>query len=53
MDTVAGDLFYIPAGVPHLPFNIGTVETVVGIARTDPPEQEGVRLLPELGDMVP
>jgi uncharacterized RmlC-like cupin family protein len=45
----AGDYFYIPADVPHLPFNPSATETVVAvIARTDPNEQESVVLLPEL-----
>jgi uncharacterized RmlC-like cupin family protein len=44
-----GDFFYIPADVPHLPYNPSTTETVVAvIARTDPNEQESVMLLPEL-----
>lgn len=45
----AGDFFYIPAGVPHLPYNPSdTVPCVAVIARTDPNEQESVVLLPEL-----
>jgi uncharacterized RmlC-like cupin family protein len=44
-----GDFFYIPADVPHLPYNPSATETVVAvIARTDPNEQESVELLPEL-----
>ncbi|WP_247742699.1 cupin domain-containing protein [Shimia sp. R9_1] len=53
METDPGDLVYIPAGVPHLPINTGTVEAVAIIARTDPHEQESVRLLPELENLVP
>lgn len=53
METVAGDLIYIPAGVPHLPINTGTVETVAVIARTDPHEQESVVLRPDLEVLVP
>ena len=53
MSTDPGDLVYIPAGVPHLPINTGTVEAVAIIACTDPHEQESVRLLPELEDLVP
>jgi uncharacterized RmlC-like cupin family protein len=50
----AGDYFYIPADVPHLPYNPSTTETVVAIiARTDPNEQESVVLLPELEDIHP
>ncbi len=44
-----GDFFYIPADVPHIPYNPSMTETVVAvIARTDPNEQESVVLLPEL-----
>jgi uncharacterized RmlC-like cupin family protein len=43
-----GDLFYIPAGVPHLPVNISKAPVSAIIARTDPNEQESVVLLPEL-----
>jgi uncharacterized RmlC-like cupin family protein len=44
-----GDFFYIPANVPHLPYNPSqTDEAVVVIARTDPNEQESVVLLPDL-----
>jgi uncharacterized RmlC-like cupin family protein len=47
--TRAGDFFYIPAGVPHLPANTSATEPCVAIiARTDPNEQESVVLLPEL-----
>ena len=46
--TAAGDLFYIPAGVPHLPINISDKPITAVIARTDPNEQESVVLLPEL-----
>lgn len=48
METNAGDLIYIPAGVPHLPMNTGNVEAVALIARTDPHEQESVLLRPDL-----
>ena len=43
-----GDFFYIPAGVPHLPYNPSTEPATALIARTDPNEQESVVLLPEL-----
>ena len=44
-----GDFFYIPADVPHLPYNPSDTEEVVAIiSRTDPNEQESVVLLPEL-----
>ena len=49
-----GDFFYIPAGVPHLPYNPSATETVTAvIARTDPNEQESVVLLPELEGLHP
>lgn len=44
----AGDLFYIPAGVPHLPANLTDQPASAVIARTDPNEQESVVLTPEL-----
>jgi len=47
-----GDFFYIPADVPHLPYNPSATDTVVAvIARTDPNEQESVVLLPELDSL--
>jgi uncharacterized RmlC-like cupin family protein len=47
--VVAGDFFYIPAGIPHLPYNPSEITPCVAvIARTDPNEQESVVLLPEL-----
>ena len=49
-----GDFFYIPANVPHLPYNPSETETVTAlIARTDPNEQESVVLLPELDPLHP
>jgi len=45
----AGDFLYIPANLPHLPYNLSNTESCVAvIARTDPNEQESVVLLPEL-----
>jgi uncharacterized RmlC-like cupin family protein len=44
----AGDFLYIPAGVPHLPYNDGSGPCTAVLARTDPNEQESVVLLPEL-----
>jgi len=49
----AGDFFYIPADVPHLPYNSSTETAVAVIARTDPNEQESVMLLPELESIHP
>ena len=48
-DINSGDFIYIPAGIPHLPYNPSETETCTAvIARTDPNEQESVKLLPEL-----
>ena len=45
----AGDFLYIPAGMPHLPYNPSDTEPVTAVlARTDPNEQESVVLLPHL-----
>jgi uncharacterized RmlC-like cupin family protein len=49
--TKAGDLFYIPAGVPHLPINMSNKPISAVIARTDPNEQESVVLRPDLEDL--
>jgi len=44
-----GDFMYIPANMPHLPYNASKTEPCVAvISRTDPNEQESVVLLPEL-----
>jgi uncharacterized RmlC-like cupin family protein len=41
-----GDFVYIPANMPHLPYNASATEPCTGlIARTDPNEQESVTLL--------
>lgn len=48
----AGEMFYIPAGIPHLPVNPGDEECVAVIARSDPNEQESVMLLPHLDELV-
>lgn len=48
----AGELMYIPAGVPHLPANLSNAPCTAVIARTDPKVQEGVVLLPELDGLV-
>lgn len=53
MEARAGDIVYIPADMPHLPFNDGAVPCLAVIARTDPHEQESVVLLPELEHLVP
>jgi uncharacterized RmlC-like cupin family protein len=48
-----GEMFYIPAGVPHLPANLSDRPATAVIARTDPNEQESVVLLPDLERYVP
>lgn len=53
METSAGDMIHIPAGVPHLPANLSDAPVTAVIARTDPHEQESVRLLPDLDALVP
>jgi uncharacterized RmlC-like cupin family protein len=47
-DMKAGDMMYIPAGVPHLPANLSDQPCTAIIARTDASEQESVVLLPDL-----
>ena len=49
----AGEFLYIPAGVPHLPYNPYDAEAVAVLARTDPNEQESVVLRPDLEDRHP
>ncbi len=45
----AGDFVFVPAGVPHLPFNLSDVEPAEAVvARSDADEQESVVPLPEL-----
>ncbi len=45
----AGEFLYIPAGVPHLPYNASEREPCTAVlARTDPNEQESVVLRPDL-----
>lgn len=53
MTVKAGEMLYIPAGIPHLPANASGEPVTAVIARTDPHEQESVVLLPELDDLVP
>jgi uncharacterized RmlC-like cupin family protein len=44
----AGDFVYVPADIPHLPYNLSDMDYCVAIvARTDPNEQESVVLMPE------
>ena len=50
----AGDFVYIPANVPHLPYNLSQTEPCLAIiSRTDPNEQESVVLLPKLDSIHP
>ena len=45
----AGDFLYIPANMPHLPYNLSETESCVAVvARTDPNDQESVVLLADL-----
>lgn len=53
MTVGAGEILYIPANMPHLPANPGSEPVTAVIARTDPHEQESVKLLPELEGLVP
>jgi uncharacterized RmlC-like cupin family protein len=46
--VAAGEMLYIPAGVPHLPYNPFEQPCTVVLSRTDPNEQESVVLLAEL-----
>jgi uncharacterized RmlC-like cupin family protein len=49
-----GDFVYIPANVPHLPYNMSQTEPCTAvISRTDSNEQESVVLLPELDAIHP
>jgi uncharacterized RmlC-like cupin family protein len=45
MRTEAGDFVYIPAGVPHQPYNPTDRPVRAVVARTDPSEQESTVLL--------
>ena len=50
LEVRAGQFLYIPAGMPHLPYNASDVEPCSAVlARTDPNEQESVVLLDESG----
>jgi uncharacterized RmlC-like cupin family protein len=44
-----GDFLYIPAGMPHQPFNASDEPCRAVVARTDPNEQESVVLLDAQG----
>ncbi len=49
LEVRAGEFLFIPAGMPHLPFNPTSEKCVAVLARTDPNEQESVVLLDEAG----
>jgi uncharacterized RmlC-like cupin family protein len=49
----AGDYLYIPANIPHVAVNRGSVPAVCVGARTDPSEQESVVMRPDLEGRVP
>jgi uncharacterized RmlC-like cupin family protein len=49
VEVADGDFLYIPAGLPHQPFNASDVPCRAVIARTDPNEQESVVLLDARG----
>ena len=53
MRVEAGDYIYIPAGVPHQPYNPTDKPVRAVIARTDPNEQESVVLLEEVSPRKP
>jgi uncharacterized RmlC-like cupin family protein len=46
LEVKAGEFLYIPAGMPHLPYNPSETEPATALlARTDPNEQESVVVL--------
>jgi uncharacterized RmlC-like cupin family protein len=50
LEVHAGQFLFIPAGMPHLPFNPSDDDPCVAVlARTDPNEQESVVLLDDEG----
>lgn len=49
LEVSTGDFLYIPAGMPHQPFNPSDEPCMAVIARTDPNEQESVILLDAQG----
>lgn len=53
LSVTVGDFLFIPAGVPHLPFNASDSEPATALlARSDPNEQESVVLRPDLDALV-
>lgn len=54
LEAGAGEFLYIPAGMPHLPYNPSETDPCVAVlARTDPNEQESVILRPDLDALRP
>jgi uncharacterized RmlC-like cupin family protein len=49
IEVASGDFLYIPAGMPHQPFNASDAPCTAVVARTDPNEQESVILLDAQG----
>jgi uncharacterized RmlC-like cupin family protein len=50
LEVKTGEFLYIPAGMPHLPYNASDAEACTALlARTDPNEQESVVLLDAAG----
>ena len=50
LEVSDGDFLYLPAGMPHQPFNPSDEPCRAVIARTDPNEQESVILLDAQGN---
>ena len=50
LEVSAGDFLYIPAQMPHLPYNPSDRPARAVLARTDPNEQESVVLTPHLDE---
>jgi uncharacterized RmlC-like cupin family protein len=50
LEVRAGQFLFIPAGMPHMPYNPSDSEACIAVlARTDPNEQESVVLLDDDG----
>jgi uncharacterized RmlC-like cupin family protein len=49
LEVESGDFLYIPAGIPHQPYNPNEEPCRAVLARTDPNEQESVVLLDAQG----
>ncbi len=52
LEAHPGDFVYIPAGMPHKPWNLSETDPIVMVvARTDANEQESLVLLPHLDEL--